>query len=199
LQTKMGLRKNILSRANRMREWSALSGLNARINARLIQHLKTRGGVWGAFVALPSEPDLSLCYEILKNQIQFVFPKVMGHEIDFYLSNQDFEKTQMGIQEPRSHEKVFASQLDGLLIPGVAFDLQANRLGRGRGFYDRFLKRSHAEKIGVCFGFQTLRENLEVESHDEKMDALMTDKFCLKFTSSRKHFDSSRFSERNFL
>jgi 5-formyltetrahydrofolate cyclo-ligase len=198
LYTKISLRKNILSRSKRLRETGNLSELNARLNARVIQHLKGRAGVWGAYMALGSEPDLKPCFENLKNQIEFVFPKVSGHEIDFYRSN-TFEKTQLGIQEPRGGEKVFASQLDGLLIPGVAFDLQMNRLGRGRGFYDRFLKRSHAEKIGVCFGFQTLRESLEVESHDEKMDVLMTDSFCLNLTSSRKHIDSSRFSERNFL
>ncbi len=198
MYTKISLRKNILSRSKRLREMGDLSDLNTRLNARLIQHLRGRGGVWGAYMALGSEPDLTPCFEALKNQIEFVFPKVSGHEIDFYRSKK-FEKTQMGIQEPMGGERVFASQLDGLLIPGVAFDLKLNRLGRGRGFYDRFLKRSHAEKIGVCFGFQTLRQSLEIESHDEKMDVLMTDSFCLNLISSRMHIDSSRFSERNFL
>ena len=198
MYTKISLRRNILARAKRLRELSDLSELNERINARLMQYLSGRGGVWGAYLALGSEPDLRQCFKSLKNQIEFVFPKVSGHDMDFYRSNK-FEKTPMGIEEPVGGEKVLASQLDGLLIPGVAFDLQLNRLGRGRGFYDRFLKRSHAEKIGVCFGFQTLRDRLEVQSHDEKMDVLMTDSFCLNLTSSRKHIDSSRFSERNFL
>ncbi len=199
MHTKIGLRKNILARAKRLRSLVDFHEMNVEVNRRVIKHLRTRSGVWGAFMPLSSEPDLKSSFESLQNQIEFVFPKVQGQQIDFYRSNMGFQKNQFGVLEPKASDKIFASQLDGLLIPGIAFDLEGHRLGRGRAFYDRFLKRSHAEKVGVCFGFQAFKESLETESHDEIMDTLITNKFCLNLTRSRQQIDRSRFSERNFL
>ena len=61
------------------------------------------------------------------------------------------------------------------MVPGVAFDTGGNRMGRGRGFYDRLLKSTpRAVKIGVAYGFQILDE-IPVEPHDVKMDIVIHD------------------------
>ena len=60
-------------------------------------------------------------------------------------------------------------------MPGVAFDRKGNRMGRGRGFYDRMLKSTpNALKFGVAFDFQLL-DDIPVEPHDVKMDRVITE------------------------
>jgi 5-formyltetrahydrofolate cyclo-ligase len=65
-------------------------------------------------------------------------------------------------------------QLDLIVVPGLAFTAKGNRLGRGAGFYDRFLSGIPATtvKVGVCFEFQRVSE-VPQESHDVKMDAVV--------------------------
>lgn len=63
------------------------------------------------------------------------------------------------------------------LVPGVSFSLQGQRLGRGKGFYDRFLEDQKGIKIGLAWSGQ-LKENIPVESHDCHMDFIVTENFC---------------------
>ncbi len=72
---------------------------------------------------------------------------------------------------------------DVLIIPGIAFDRQYNRLGYGKGHFDKFLSKGEKLgyqplKIGVCFDFQ-LQDSLPVEEHDEKMDVIITETMIL--------------------
>ena len=62
-----------------------------------------------------------------------------------------------------------------MVIPAVAFDRRGNRLGRGKGFYDRLLQSTTATKIGVGYDFQ-LFEEIPVEEHDVPMDFVITQK-----------------------
>ncbi|MCF0205812.1 MAG: 5-formyltetrahydrofolate cyclo-ligase, partial [Bacteroidales bacterium] len=63
---------------------------------------------------------------------------------------------------------------DLIIVPGVAFDRNGNRLGRGRGYYDRFLcKYPKVEKIGICFDFQLLEE-IPTEPTDIRMDKVVS-------------------------
>ena len=59
------------------------------------------------------------------------------------------------------------------IIPGMAFDQQGNRLGRGKGYYDRFLQKiPQVYKIGISFPFQLVDE-IPTEETDIKMDAIL--------------------------
>ncbi len=68
-------------------------------------------------------------------------------------------------------------QPEWFFVPGVGFSLQGQRLGRGKGFYDRFLENHKGIKIGICWSGQ-LMENIPVESHDCHVDFVITEKFC---------------------
>ena len=59
-----------------------------------------------------------------------------------------------------------------MIIPGVAFDSAKNRMGRGRGFYDRLLKTCDCEKIGICFDFQIVNK-VPTEEFDVKMNKVI--------------------------
>ena len=62
-----------------------------------------------------------------------------------------------------------------IVVPGVAFDRQGNRMGRGRGFYDRLLKTTpNAIKVGVAYDFQLL-DKIPIEEFDVPMDYVMSE------------------------
>jgi len=90
----------------------------------------------------------------------------------------DLKKGSFGIFEPPANRCRRASfkEAELVVVPGLAFDRIKTRLGRGLGFYDRFLKRlpRKTKKIGLAFAFQNVPEILE-EAHDEKVDLVLTD------------------------
>ncbi len=63
------------------------------------------------------------------------------------------------------------------LVPGVGFDLGGVRLGRGRGYYDRYFESHEGLKIGLAWSEQ-IREKIPVESHDSHMDFIITENYC---------------------
>ncbi|MGM9571425.1 MAG: 5-formyltetrahydrofolate cyclo-ligase [bacterium] len=78
------------------------------------------------------------------------------------------------------------SEVDLVIVPGVAFDTQGNRLGYGGGFYDRFLAglKPDVPAIAICYELQ-LRDDLVAEEHDLPMDWVITEKQAIK-TLGRK-------------
>jgi 5-formyltetrahydrofolate cyclo-ligase len=75
---------------------------------------------------------------------------------------------QFGILEPIGIEFTSFENIDLIILPGMAFDQKNNRLGRGRGYYDKLLETTKAVRVGVCFDFQYF-ENIPVEMHDLPM------------------------------
>lgn len=84
------------------------------------------------------------------------------------------EEGYQGILEPSSEApSVNPSEIDLALIPGVAFDREGHRLGRGKGFYDRLLPKLECPKIGMGFSWQVI-DTVPVESHDILLDGTVT-------------------------
>ena len=80
---------------------------------------------------------------------------------------------QFGIGEPTGEEWTDLSAIDLVVVPGVAFDQKGNRMGRGRGFYDRLLVAlPEAYKVGIGFGFQ-LMKSIPADVHDVAMDCIL--------------------------
>ena len=90
----------------------------------------------------------------------------------------DLKKGAFGIWEPRRRRTMLVRprSVDLVIVPGVAFDRSRNRLGRGLGFYDRFLKRlkRSTPAVGLAFSFQVVSK-VPVESHDQKLDKILTE------------------------
>ena len=108
---------------------------------------------------------------------QVILPSVKGKElklkkfkgIDDLVNGESF-----GIGEPSGEIFNDSDKIDLILVPGVAFDKQNNRLGRGKAYYDKLLKKTKAYKIGICFDFQLIN-SVPVDEHDIKMDIVITD------------------------
>lgn len=82
---------------------------------------------------------------------------------------------QFGIGEPTGDAWTDLEAVQLIAVPGVAFDSEGNRMGRGRGFYDRLLKSTpNAVKIGLAYDFQML-DSIPTEPHDVRMDRVLTD------------------------
>ena len=91
----------------------------------------------------------------------------------------DLAAGHFGIPHPRvTARRVALRSLDLVVVPGVAFDRRGRRLGRGGGYFDRFLERlpGSAWKVGLAFDFQLLGENLPEEKHDFPMCRVVTNK-----------------------
>ena len=73
-----------------------------------------------------------------------------------------------------------------ILIPGLAFTELGERLGRGKGFYDKYLSHFRGIKIGVCFSEQVV-EMLPTEKHDVTLDYIVTDEKIINCSDAKKY------------
>ncbi len=91
------------------------------------------------------------------------------------LEAKDFKKGTYGIDEPCARRPYPAEKIDLCIVPGLAFDSQGNRLGRGLGYYDRFLSAlsPDTEKIGLAFKFQILSRLPHILPHDIGVDKVL--------------------------
>ncbi len=92
------------------------------------------------------------------------------------LAANDLEQGAYGIFAPVPERSVVIppQEVDFVLVPGLAFDILGGRLGRGAGFFDRYLLETSAFRAGFCFEMQLISE-LPMEEHDLFMDAIFTD------------------------
>ncbi|MEG1427522.1 MAG: 5-formyltetrahydrofolate cyclo-ligase [Oscillospiraceae bacterium] len=97
----------------------------------------------------------------------------------------DLQEGNYGILEPRPHCSASAITENSLcLVPGLAFTPAGDRIGYGKGYYDRFLRESSVKSAGVCYNSQ-IKNFLPTEITDEKVTLLITDKFIQEVSYER--------------
>jgi 5-formyltetrahydrofolate cyclo-ligase len=90
-----------------------------------------------------------------------------------------------GLREPVGGTAIDPKDLGVVIVPGLAFDERGNRLGRGGGFYDRFLATTPAFRIGVCFEVQ-LAPSVPAGPLDVPMDAVVTERRVIRPSPPRR-------------
>lgn len=133
----------------------------------------------GVFCSLADEPDTS---EALARWSatgrRLAVPRVEGDVMRFYeYDPRTMRPGAFGIAEPGPEARLCEPrELDLVIVPGTAFTAAGARMGRGRGYYDKYLAQPevHAVKIGVCYAHQLVGE-LPSEPHDVAMDCVITD------------------------
>ena len=125
-----------------------------------------------------------LISELLSQGKRIVVPYCEKGEIQlFWLKNlNELAPGYFGISEPKielrrlSERRVQLDELRLILVPGVAFDPQGGRLGRGKGFYDRFLKKTSKNtlKVGLAFDWQ-LFDMIPMTENDQYLDVIATE------------------------
>jgi 5-formyltetrahydrofolate cyclo-ligase len=129
-------------------------------------------------------------HDMIKESISLgktvVVPKSVTKNNALILSRlTDWNNLEVGaynILEPKqeSIEQVDVESIDLIIVPGVVFDESGNRIGHGKGYYDRLLNDSrNIPSIGLAFEFQIV-ENIKSEQHDEKIDIIITEDRIVK-------------------
>lgn len=130
------------------------------------------------YYPLSDEVDITSVIEQYADRGKTVLlPQVTGDTtmvLRRYTGRKDLREGAFGIMEPCGELFTDYKDIDVAVIPGMAFDSECNRLGRGKGYYDRFLPLLPDDIyiIGICFPFQLL-QHIPTEAHDWKADCVV--------------------------
>jgi 5-formyltetrahydrofolate cyclo-ligase len=174
---------------------SAVETDSLRVVKNLVRWLpELADRVLGSYRVVPDnrsgEVDLaSLASEERFARTHIAYPRVLDRierEMDFAIpiSENDWMPGPFGIPQPRYDlQALGADEIDVILIPGVVFGVRGERLGRGAGYYDRFLSGgSKALRVGIAFDFQVVSDPVPQEAWDAPMDAIVTESRILEIT-----------------
>jgi 5-formyltetrahydrofolate cyclo-ligase len=122
-----------------------------------------------------NEVDLRPLLAKYEGQKTFLLPVTHRHSIEVrpYDGEDMMRKGRLGVPEPQTD--TYHGSIDLMLVPGVVFDHHCHRIGRGGGYYDKFLSKHPAsKKIGVCYSFQLKKHDIPHTLRDHKMDRIVT-------------------------
>ena len=172
--------KRALRRAVRAR-LALIDAVEARARSMAIckeleEHIAVSGAtVVALFSPLADEPRIWPVVERLAQKLSVVLPRVEGDVMNFYCYTRNVMAVgAFGINEPQQGVPLQPDEIDAIVVPGVAFTADGVRMGRGKGFYDRYLSQKGfaALKIGVCYREQ-LVDDIPAEPHDVAMDVVI--------------------------
>lgn len=124
--------------------------------------------------SLPDELSTRTFLKKWGSRKHFYLPRVNGVNLEILPYEESrLELGAFHIEEPTGDNIADPEEIELVVVPAVAYDRRGNRLGRGKGFYDRFLASTKATKIGVGYEFQLLDE-IPAEAHDVPMDMVIT-------------------------
>ncbi len=135
--------------------------------------------------SLPDELSTHSFIDRWASRKKFFLPRVNGVNLD--ILPYDRTSLRMGafhIEEPQGDETADINDIELIVVPAVAYDASGNRVGRGKGYYDRLLARTKATRIGIAYDFQIV-DHIDAESHDAPVDFIITDRRVIK-TRRRK-------------
>ena len=126
-----------------------------------------------AYHSLPDEIDTTQFINKWCERKTIYLPKVNGEQLDIIkYTPTSIHPGAFNILEPIG-DTTPIDEIELIIVPGIAFDRNGGRIGRGKGFYDRLLCNSNAIKIGIGYDFQ-LYDNIITEQHDIPMDIIIT-------------------------
>ena len=131
-------------------------------------------GKVASYSPMKDEPDVSDFNAWLAGQDRLLLPRITGESLVF--ASGELTKGPMGLWEPSGE----AEMPELLIVPALAVDLVGNRLGRGKGFYDRVLAGNGIAAYAVVFESEVF-ESLPTEPHDEKLSGFVTPIRTMRF------------------
>lgn len=132
------------------------------------------------------EPDLWLLVDRLRREfphIRIGIPKMNGKKLEsiYFEGLHQLEKNSVGIQEPKQGIEAPVEKIDLVLVPVLLADRKGNRLGYGKGYYDRFLKTCRKDCIRAGVSLLEPVESVPAESHDVPLTHLITPSGVVRF------------------
>ena len=122
-----------------------------------------------------NEVDLRPLLTKYEGQKTFLFPVThrRSMEVRPYDGEDMMRKGRLGVPEPQT--ETYQGHIDLIIVPGVVFDQHCHRIGRGGGYYDKFLANQlMSTKIGVCYSFQLKKHTIPHLWKDQKVDRVIT-------------------------
>ena len=187
MKTKADLRKILKSKLASLTDQEHLN-LSIKLSILLKNLLNDhsvihRHSVIGVFAPIKKEPLWFLKMDEAMEKLT-AYPAYSNHQMIFRLAersklvmNQDFGTDIWG---PDESEKIVTPKI--VIVPGLGFSKDGARLGRGKGFYDRYLEDKSVIKIGISFDMQIM-DYIPTDLHDVKMDFIVTEQEILKINS----------------
>ena len=179
---KKGIRDDLLLKLSSL-SFDEFQSLSFKLTNQLIKFLTSLPELQSQIGAgyLPLKAEIAPAYqELLKAYpCSLAFPILFEGEMLFGIPN-GMPKGTTWLEAP-----YVPADPEWMLIPGVGFDLNGARLGRGKGFYDRYLQDKDILKIGLAWTEQII-EKVPVEAHDCHMDFIITEEFCWDVNQQEK-------------
>ena len=122
-----------------------------------------------------NEVDLRPLLDKYAGEKTFLLPVTHRHSMEVrpYDGEDMMRRGRMGVPEPQT--PTYHGHIDLIIVPGVVFDQHRHRIGRGGGYYDKFLRKQlSAKKIGVCYAFQLKKHDIPHLIREPKMDRVIT-------------------------
>lgn len=127
------------------------------------------------YMPIHNEIDIKGLLDQFKDQKTLLLPVTHRRDIQPhpYVGEELMQRGKYRVPEPTTAP--YKGSIDLIIVPGVAFDKQLHRLGRGGGYYDKFLrKHPHSTKLGVGYDFQISKSELPHSLMDTSLDAVIT-------------------------
>jgi 5-formyltetrahydrofolate cyclo-ligase len=179
-------RKSVLDKLKALSRESR-EKLSTIICERTIEALKSvHMGLVALYRPLPSEVNLEILEKYFQEKnTRLCYPRVSGGSVFCHVPKphlpDSWKKGSLSVHEPTAdHEEVEARSIDCIIVPGLAFGLSGERVGRGKGHYDRLLAQTqNSLRVALAFDFQ-LFEALEQNAWDQPVHWIMTERRELK-------------------
>ena len=133
------------------------------------------------YFPIGSEVDThSIMLDVLERGKNMILPKIIDSNLEFYVIPNlgKLEKGRFDIMEPKDSCKK-AEKIDCILVPTVGISKSGDRLGYGRGYYDKFLSSTNAMKISLTYSKQIIK-SIPIDTHDIKIDLIITEDEIIK-------------------
>jgi len=187
MNEKQLIRKKILEKKNK----SFNDFANKQIIDKAIHIIDVyKPKVVGVYYPLAGEPNFLPLLETFQDSIIFALPKILAHNnmvfIEYQLTDELINNSFFKLLEPNNINKRPVIP-DMIFVPGLAFNINGYRLGRGGGNYDRYLSKNNVVAIGSVF-HDYLMLHIPVEPHDQKLDMIITEQIMFKYPPNKNEY-----------
>ena len=160
------LAKDEMRKLHASRRPASSTGIGERLIALATE---LRVNVIASYIPLATEPDVAEFNRWAISR-ELLFPRIAGDDLAF--ASGELLPGPFGLLEPngRARDK---SEIEFIVVPAMAADLEGNRLGKGKGYYDRTLKDLNAIKVAAIFDGELVTK-IPTESHDARVDYIVT-------------------------
>ncbi len=155
--------------------WEQKQAWSWAITGRFFESFTRLQGIrLGLYRSLSDEVQTDFLAQILKSHGSYLYyPRIVSEGLEFFPEQGIWEKNEYGIDEPMATQPILPEFLDLLIVPCVALGVHGERLGRGKGYYDRFLPKVSCFCLSLGFDFQIFPA-LPQSPKDQRIDWILT-------------------------